>query len=161
MDIFSWLTGTNLGEFCFTMLVSMLPVIELRGGIPFGVARGLPLWAAFLAAYVGNLLPVPFVIVYGRRFLHWLRHVLPKLGHWVDRLERKIHRQGAKVLTYEYLGLFLLVAVPLPGTGAWTGALVAAFLDLRLRRALPTIALGVLTAGAIISVLTALALPLF
>jgi uncharacterized membrane protein len=79
----------------------------------------------------------------------------------VDKLERKIHRQGAKVLTYECLGLFLLVAIPLPGTGAWTGALVAAFLDLQLKRALPTIALGVLTAGAIITVLTALALPLF
>ena len=62
-----WLTQTPAGEFCFTVLVSMIPVVELRGGIPFGVAQGLPVWTAFLAAVIGNMLPVPFIIVYIRR----------------------------------------------------------------------------------------------
>ena len=119
MDIFNWLTTTPAGEFVFTMLVSMVPVVELRGGIPFGVARGLPVWAAFLAAIIGNILPVPFILVYIRRIFKWMRRRLPWLNSLVDRLERKAHLKGRTVTKYKYLGLMLFVAVPLPGTGAW------------------------------------------
>ena len=133
MDLMQWLTDTAAGEFCFTALVSMIPVVELRGGIPFGVARGLPVWAAFLAAVIGNILPVPFIIIYIRRIFLWIRRRIP----WPNRL-----------------GLLLFVAIPLPGTGAWTGSLAAAFLDMPLRKALPSIIAGVLIAGVAISVLT-------
>lgn len=149
-----WLTETMMGEFTLTMLVSMIPVVELRGGIPFGVAAGLPVWAAFLAAMIGNLIPVPFIIVYIRRIFQWTRKKLPKLNRLVDALERKAHLKGRRVSKYKYLGLAIFVAIPLPGTGAWTGSMAAAFLDMPLRRALPSVIAGVVTAGLAISILT-------
>lgn len=153
MDLMQWLTETGGGEFCFTILVSMIPVVELRGGIPFGVAAGLPVWAAYLAAVIGNLIPVPFIIVYIRRIFQWMRRRLPRLNSLVDRMEKKAHLKGASVTKYKYLGLAIFVAIPLPGTGAWTGALAAAFLDMPLRKAVPSIVAGVLVAGFAISIL--------
>ena len=154
MELMQWLTETSAGEFTLTVLVSMIPVVELRGGIPFGVAAGLPVWAAFLAAVIGNLIPVPFIIVYIRRIFQWMRRRLPRLNHLVDMLERKAHLKGQRVSKYKYLGLMLFVAIPLPGTGAWTGSLAAAFLDMPLRKALPSVILGVLIAGMAISILS-------
>ena len=154
MDILNWLTTSGGGRFCFTVLVSMIPVVELRGGIPFGVSLGLSVPAAYLAAVIGNLLPIPFIIVYIRRVFRWLRRSLPRLDRMVDALERKAHLKGRIITRYKYLGLALFVAIPLPGTGAWTGALAAAFLDMPLRRAMPAVLLGVLTAGIVISILT-------
>ena len=155
MDIMQWLTGTEVGKLVFTLLVSMVPVVELRGAIPFGHnVLGLGIWPAFFASVLGNLAPVPFIIVYIRRVFQWLRRNVPRLDRLVDKLERKAHLKGKKVTKYKYLGLFLFVAIPLPGTGAWTGALAAAFLDMPLRRALPSIALGVLAAGVAISALS-------
>lgn len=154
MDLMQWLTHDLNGEFVLTLLVSMIPVVELRGGIPFGVAAGLPVWAAYLAAVIGNLLPVPFIVVYIRRVFLFMRKHMPRLNSLVDRMEEKAHLKSASVLKYQYLGLALFVAIPLPGTGAWTGALVAAFLDMRLKNAMPSIAGGVLSAGLIISILS-------
>ncbi len=154
MELMQWLMETLSGEFTLTVLVSMVPVVELRGGIPFGVAAGLPVWLAYVAAVIGNLIPVPFIIVYIRRIFQWMRLRLPKLNHMVDQLERKAHLKGARVSKYKYLGLAIFVAIPLPGTGAWTGALAAAFLDMPLRRAIPSIVAGVVVAGIAISILT-------
>ena len=154
MEILHWLNDTLSGEFCFTVLVSMIPVIELRGGIPFGVGVGLPVWLAYLAAIIGNMLPVPFIVVYIRRIFQWMRRHLPRLNHLVTRLEQKAHLKGRMVTKYKYLGLAIFVAIPLPGTGAWTGALVAAFLDMRLRSAVPAIFLGVVIAGILVSLVT-------
>lgn len=154
MELMQWLTDTMAGEFTLTVLVSMIPVVELRGGIPFGVAAGLPVWAAFIAAVIGNLIPVPFIIVYIRRIFQWMRRRMPRLNSLVDKLERKAHLKGQRVSKYKYLGLMLFVAVPLPGTGAWTGSLAAAFLDMPLRKAIPSVVAGVLIAGMAISILT-------
>lgn len=154
MDLMQWLTTDLNGEFILTLLVSMLPVVELRGGIPFGVAAGLPVWAAYLAAVIGNLLPVPFIVVYIQRIFMFMRQHMPRLNSVVDKMEQKAHLKSAAVLKYQYLGLAIFVAIPLPGTGAWTGALVAAFLDMRLKKAMPSIAGGVLSAGLIISILS-------
>ena len=154
MDLMQWLTTDLNGEFVLTLLVSMVPVIELRGGIPFGVAAGLPVWAAYLAAVIGNLIPVPFIVVYIRRIFMFMRQHMPRLNSLVDKMEQKAHLKSASVLKYQYLGLAIFVAIPLPGTGAWTGALVAAFLDMCLNRAMPSIAGGVLSAGLIISILS-------
>ena len=154
MDLMQWLTTDLNGEFILTLLVSMIPVVELRGGIPFGVAAGLPVWAAYLAAVIGNLIPVPFIVVYIRRIFMFMRQHMPRLNSVVDKMEQKAHLKSAAVLKYQYLGLAIFVATPLPGTGAWTGALVAAFLDMRLKKAMPSIAGGVLSAGLIISILS-------
>lgn len=154
MELMTWLTETLIGRMTFTTLVSVVPVVELRGGIPFGVALGLAHWQAFLAAVVGNLIPLPFIVVYIRRIFQWMRQHLPALDKVVDGLERKAHLKGRKVNKYKYLGLMIFVAIPLPGTGGWTGALAAAFLDMPLRRAMPAIALGVLVAGFLVTGLT-------
>ena len=154
MDLMTWLTQQQGGEVVFTMLVSMLPVIELLGAIPFGVALGLNPWLAFFASIIGNILPLPFIVVYIRRIFLWMRRHMPKLNALVDKLEQKAHLKGRTVTKYKYLGLMIFVAIPLPGTGGWTGALVAAFLDMPLRKAVPSIFAGVLTAGIAISILT-------
>lgn len=154
MELMTWLTETLLGQMTMTFLVSMIPVIELRGGIPFGVALGLTHWEAMLAAVAGNLVPLPFIIVYIRRVFQWVRHRLPALDSFVDKLERKAHLKGRKVSKYKYFGIALFVAVPLPGTGGWTGALAAAFLDMPLRRCLPAVVLGVVIAGFLVTGIT-------
>ena len=154
MDLITWLTDAFFGQMTFTALVSMIPVIELRGGIPFGVALGLTHWEAWLAAVIGNMIPLPFIIVYIRRIFQWLRRNIPRLDRFVDKLETKAHLNGRKVTKYKYLGLMIFVAIPLPGTGGWTGALVAAFLDMPLRRAIPTLFLGVLIAGFLVTGIT-------
>ena len=134
-------------------LVSMVPLIELRGAIPAGIAAGLDPWLACGAAIFGNLLPVPFIILLVRQVFDRLRkHAFfaPK----IDALERRAHLKGRLVRKYRLLGLMLFVAIPLPGTGAWTGALIAAFLNIRLRHALPAITLGLLIAGSLVTLMT-------
>ncbi|MBR3570611.1 MAG: small multi-drug export protein [Oscillibacter sp.] len=132
----------------------MVPVLELRGGIPFGVGIGLHPLKAWAACVAGNMLPIPLIIVYIRQIFKWLRATFPRLGNFIDRLEHKAHLKGRVVLKYRYLGLFLFVAVPLPGTGGWTGALVAAFLNMRLKNALASIFSGLAVAGFIVTLLT-------
>lgn len=161
LDVLQWLTTTPLGEFIFTMLVSMMPIVELRLGVPFGVVRGLPYAAAFVAAVIGNMIPIPFIVIYIKRIFKWIRRRLPKLDGLLDRLEKKAHLKGQKVSKYKYLGLIIFVAIPLPGTGGWTGALAAAFLDMPLRKALPSIFIGVVLAGLIMTVLTSFGFNLF
>ena len=154
MELLNWLTATTQGKFVFTMLVSMIPIVELRGGLPFGVPMGLPYYLAFPAAVMGNLIPSPFIIVYIRRVFLLLRKYFPRMNGLIDRMETKAHLKGQKVRRYQTLGLWLFVAIPLPGTGAWTGALIAAFLNIRLRHALPAITLGLLIAGSLVTLMT-------
>lgn len=149
-----WLLAAGEGKFLATMLISMLPIVELRGGLPAGVAMGMPLREAFAAAFLGNMLPVPFIILFVRRVFVWIRIHIPRLSRFVDKLEKKAWSKSDKVVRYQTWGLMLFVAIPLPGTGAWTGALIAALLDLRLKNAVPAITLGVLIAGVLISILT-------
>ena len=161
MELYEFLTTTTGGKCLFTMLVSMLPIIELRGGLPFGVALGVPYYLAFPAAVIGNLIPAPFIIVYIRRIFELMRKYLPSLNGLVDKLEKKAHPKGKKVQKYQYLGLWIFVAIPLPGTGAWTGSMAAAFLGMRLKKAMPAVVLGVLTAGGIMLGLTHVGINLF
>lgn len=152
--IFLWLHGTTPGRLLLTFFISLLPVVELRGGLPAGVATGLPIPAAFLASLIGNMLPVPFVILFARPLFKWIRTHIPALSGLVTKLEERAHAKSKNVKKYEAWGLLLFVAVPLPGTGAWTGALIASVLNMRLKRAVPIIFLGVVIAGVIITALT-------
>lgn len=137
-----------------TFLMAMVPVVELRGAIPYGVIAGLSVQQAFVLAVIGNLLPIPFLVVFTRKVFEWLRTKSDGLDRMVCRLEAKADKNKELVEKSEFFGLMLLVAIPLPGTGAWTGALVAAMLDMRLKRAMPAIILGVLVAGVIVTTLT-------
>ena len=141
-------------DILLTFLVAMVPVVELRGAIPFGVVRGLDLRTAIIASMLGNLIPVPFIILFIRKIFAWMRAHMPKLDGLVLRMEKKAEKNRAAVEKYAFWGLVILVAIPLPGTGAWTGALVAAMMEIRLKRAFPAIAIGVAIAGVIVSVIT-------
>lgn len=138
----------------FTFLMAMVPVVELRGAIPYGVIAGLSVPAAFVIAVIGNLVPIPFLVVFTRKVFEWLRTKSEWLDSIVKKLEAKAENKKDIVLKYEFWGLVLLVAIPLPGTGAWTGALVAAMMDMRLKRAMPAICLGVVIAGIIVTSVT-------
>lgn len=133
-----------------TLGMAAVPVLELRGAIPFGLAFGLPPGLVFLLAVVGNMLPMPFILFYLRAVLRWLRR-RPWWGKKIDWLESRAHLKGRMVRKYRVLGLVILVAIPLPGTGAWTGALVATIFRLPIRRALLSILAGVLVAGGIVT----------
>ncbi|MBQ0004495.1 MAG: small multi-drug export protein [Clostridiales bacterium] len=132
----------------------MVPVIELRGAIPYGVIQGLGVWEAFGLSVIGNLVPIPFLIIFTRKVFEWLRTKSAWLDRFVSKLENKAEEKKGIVEKFQFVGLVILVAIPLPGTGAWTGALVAAMMDMRLKRAMPAITVGVLIAGIIVSVLT-------
>lgn len=140
--------------FFSTILMAMVPVIELRGAIPFGVAAGISVKQALICAIIGNLIPIPFILLFLRRVFVWMRKISPGFENLVEKLELRAKRKKGIVDKYEIIGLIILVAIPLPGTGAWTGALVATVLDIRMRRALPAITIGVIIAGILVSVIT-------
>lgn len=129
-----------------TFLASMLPVIELRGGIPFGMALGIGPFESFLFAYFGSLLPAPFILLLLKPVLRRFSH-LP-FGVWLDHKFRiKATAHSNAVQKYGWLGLAVFVAIPLPGTGVWSGSVIAAFLDLRFRKSFFAIAIGNFIAG--------------
>lgn len=133
-------------------IVSMLPVLELRGGIIAGFAMGMDWLPTFLIAYIANLIPIPFILL----FIRFIFRVLKKtaLRGFVEWCERKADAKSEQIRKYAYLGVYLFVAIPLPGTGAWMGALIAALLQMDPKKTFPVIAVGVLTAGIIVSVLS-------
>ncbi len=129
----SFLWNSLPGKILMTMIVAMTPVLELRGAIPFATANGLNLWVAIGISIIGNMIPVPFIIIFIRKIFEWMRKKSDGLNRLVTRFEQKAEKHKKTVLKYEFWGLFILVAIPLPGTGAWTGALVAAMMDMRLK----------------------------
>jgi len=141
-------------EYGFVFLLSMAPVFELRGAIPVGVALGLEPIPLLLVCILGNLLPVPLIILFIRTVMGWMKRWGGFFARTVGWIERKAGKAAGMFYRYELLGLFILVAIPLPGTGAWTGALVAAMLNLRMKTALPAIAAGVCVAGVIVLLLS-------
>lgn len=159
--MFSFLFTTLWGKILTTLFISMVPVIELRGAIPIATGMGLSPWVAIPVAMIGNLIPIPFIIIFIKKIFAWMRRVSPKLNKVVDRMEAKAEKNKDKVLKYAFWGLTIFVAIPLPGTGAWTGALVAAMLDMPLKKAFPSVILGVLIAGVIVSFVSYGAAALF
>jgi len=136
-----------------TFAIAMLPVAELRAAIPYAVLNGLPWWLAYILSVLGNLLPVPFILVFIKKIIEWMsksKHFY-KIGDW---LLNKAQKNVAKVQKYELIGLAIFVAIPLPGTGAWTGAMAAGVLGLRFKFSMISIIIGVIIAGFIMSVLS-------
>lgn len=139
-----------------TILLSMIPVAELRFAIPWAILQYNmhPVWA-FTLACIGNLLPVPFIILFIRKIFNWMKN-FKFLHKLVTKLEERGMSKQETVKKYKFWGLFIFVAIPLPGTGAWTGALIAALMNMRLKDALPSITLGVVTAGIVVTFLSIL-----
>ncbi len=136
-----------------TFFVAMVPVIELRGALPIGVGMGLSPLISALVAIIGNLVPIPFILILLQYILKFMRtkKYTKKVVLW---LEKKVEKNRTKVDKYGWLGLIILVAIPLPGTGAWTGALVASCLEMDKKKSFAAIAAGVLIAGIIVLTIT-------
>lgn len=139
-------------ELC-VFFCSMLPIIELRGAIPLGAGLGLPWWQTFGLSIAGNLLPVPFLLLLWQVFLRLLRRFRLTVGV-ADWLERRALRSRERVENGAFWGLLVFVAIPLPGTGAWTGSLLSTLTGIRLWKALLSIVLGVIGAGVIMTLVS-------
>ena len=155
MQFLGDLFGSSVfGKCAVTFLISILPVIELRGAIPVGAAMDLPWLVCALVSIIGNMLPVPLIIIFCRRIFAWMRKKSAWLGKRADWFENRAKEKGAKLYRSELVGLMIFVAIPLPGTGAWTGAIIAAILDIRLKNSLPAIYSGVIIAGILVAGIT-------
>ncbi len=131
-------------------LISMLPVVELRGAIPVGAAIGLPWYLNMIVSIVGNLLPVPFILLFSVKAFEFMKkHKI--LVKFIEKIENRAKKRSEGLATGEFIGLMLFVAIPFPGTGAWTGALIAALLQFERKRSFIYITLGVLIAAAIMT----------
>ena len=149
------LWGTAAGNIMMTFLISMVPIIELRGAIPLGVINGLDVGTALIVSVLGNLVPVPFIIIFIRKIFKWMQSKSERLGRLVRKFEDKADKKKDQVVRYEFWGLMILVAVPLPGTGAWTGTLAASILDMKFKDVLIACMGGVLLAGIIMGLASA------
>ncbi len=141
---------------------SMLPIIELRGAIPLGAGLGLPWWLSYVLSIAGNILPVPFILLFIRGIIAWAsKSKISICNKFAEFLNRKIEKNREKIEKYSFWGVCLFVAIPLPMTGAWTGALVAAALDMKFWKALLSCFIGVLIAGVVVTLISYGALAIF
>ena len=152
-QIAGWFVNNLGGVFsaeAIVFIVSLLPILELRGGIIAGFLLGLDLMPSFLIAFIGNIIPIPFILL----FIKFIFKVLKKtrMKGIIEKLENKAISKSDKIQKYAYWGLLLFVGIPLPGTGTWTGSLIAALLNMDIKKSFFIIVLGVIMAGIIISV---------
>lgn len=143
----------KLASELIAFIVSMLPVLELRGGLVAAKLLDVEFVKAFIICFIGNMLPIPFILFFIRRIFNFLKK-FKKTEKIIEKLEMRSVRKADNVRKYRLWGLFIFVAIPLPGTGAWTGALIADLFDIRVKHSLPVIAAGVLVAGLIVSALS-------
>ena len=148
-QVYQWFAFA--GQEAALFIVSMIPVVELRGAVIMGAAMGLPWYKVFIISVIGNLLPIPFVILFIKRILYMLRRI-PAFTGFIKWYEGRLVKHSEKIGALSFWALAIFVGIPLPGTGAWTGAGIAAFLNMRLRKAFPAIVIGVLIAGVAMTV---------
>lgn len=150
-EFFLNLVGPHLA----VLICSMIPIIELRGSIPLGALLNMPFWLNYLLSVVGNMLPIPVILLFVKVVLNWMAKckikLFNKIANWIFR---KADKNRPKIEKFGFWGLYIFVAIPLPGTGAWTGSLVAALIDMRFGKAILAVALGVLTAGVIMTLIS-------
>ncbi len=140
-------------KYIWVFFISMLPIVELRGAVPRGVGAGLPFWPTYRVSVIGNMIPVPFILLLVKPVLEWMQgiRIFSKIAtFFLD----KGYKAGAKFGDAKYVALFLFVAIPMPGTGAWTGSLASALLGLDFKKAFPAVFAGVLTAGIIMGIVS-------
>ena len=147
--------GGKVGKELILFIISMVPILELRGGL---LAAGpaflnIPMCRAIPVGIIGNLLPIPFILLLITMIFDWMKGT-KRLKPVVEKLEKKAMSQSANIEKYEFWGLVAFVGIPLPGTGAWTGALIAALLGIRFRKAFPAIVIGVCLAACIMTIIS-------
>jgi len=154
-ELFAFFGDTLTGRILTTFFVSLFPVVGLQGSLPMAVMLlDLHPLLALAICVIGNIVPVPFIILFIRKIIDWMKTKSERLQHFADKLEAKGSKNIERVQKYQMFGLYLLVSTPLPGSGAWGGSLAAALLNMRLRRAFPIIAIGILTSGTIVLIIT-------
>ena len=147
--------GGSAAKELIIFIISMIPILELRGGL---LAAGpaflnVPMWRAIPICIIGNLIPVPFILLFITKIFTWLKgtkHLKPV----VEKMENRAMNKKEQIEKYEFWGLLLFVGIPLPGTGAWTGSLIAALLGIKFKKAFPAVCLGILLASFIMTVLS-------
>lgn len=151
----NWFT-TNLDGLpremiCF--IISMVPILELRGGLVAAALLKIEMWRAIPICIIGNIIPIPFILLFINKIFAWLK-TTKIFGDFIRRFEEKTLAKGDTIRKYEFLGLLIFVGIPLPGTGAWTGALLACLLEVKMKKAVPAIFLGLLMATTIMCIVT-------
>lgn len=152
-EFFVTTLGDKLSEELIAFIVSMLPILELRGGLIAAKLMDIEFFKAFAICFIGNMVPIPFILFFIRKIFNLLKKI-KKVEAVIEKIEARSLRKADNVRKYRLWGLFLFVAIPLPGTGAWTGALIADLLDIRIKHSFPVITVGVFVAGVIISALS-------
>ena len=148
-------------KYIYIILISMIPLIELRGAIPVAMAKGLPLIPSYIICIVANMIPVPIIFFFARKVLEWGcdKPLIGKFFTWClkkgKKGGKKLEEKAGKGL---YIALMLFVGIPLPGTGAWTGTLAASLLDLNFKKSILAVMLGVIIAGIIMLLISLLGL---
>lgn len=133
-------------------IISLCPILELRGGLIAASILNVDMWLAIPICIIGNILPIPFILLFIEKIFEYLKNT--RFVKFINKLEAKAEKGAQKIFKHKKLGLFLFVAIPLPGTGAWTGALIAALFKFKMKDAVISILLGVLTASAIMTILS-------
>jgi len=154
MGIIAYLQSHYLGKCLIVAFLSIVPTIELSGAIPAGVIMGLPVLTSSIIGIVGNLIPIPFIIIFIRKIFDWMKRKSEFLGKIAVKFESKALAHSKTLYAGQLIGLILFVALPFPGTGAWTGALIAAMLKIRLKAAFPAIAAGIIISGICVTGIT-------
>ena len=147
--------GGKVGKEAIIFIISMVPILELRGGL---LAAGpallnVPMWTAIPVCIIGNLIPIPFILLLITPIFNWMKGT-KYLKPFVERMEARAMKKSDQIEKYEFWGLLLFVGIPLPGTGAWTGALIASLVGVKFRKAFPAIICGVLLASVIMTILS-------
>ena len=153
VEAFSWLTALKYGKELIIFIISMFPILELRGGLIAATLLGLSGLPSFIICFIGNIIPIPFILWLITPIFNRLKKTKLFSGI-VNKLERKAMSKKAQIEKLQYIGLLLFVGIPLPGTGAWTGCLIAALLDMDKKKSMLYAILGVLLAGVIMMILS-------
>lgn len=147
--------GGSAAKELVIFIISMIPILELRGGLLAAgpVLLNVPMWRAIPICVIGNMIPVPFILLFITKIFDWLKgtkHLKP----FVEKMENRAMNKKDQIERYEFWGLLLFVGIPLPGTGAWTGSLIAALLGVKFKKAFPAVCLGILLASVIMTILS-------
>lgn len=153
VGVFGGLTALKYGKELIVFIISMLPILELRGGLIAASLLNLNIVSSFIICFIGNILPVPFILWFITPIFDKLKKT-KKLSKFVNKLENKAMSKKDQIEKYQYWGLMLFVGIPLPGTGAWTGCLIAALLGMDKKKSFLFTTLGVLMAGIIMLILS-------
>lgn len=150
---FGGITSIALGKQILVFIISLMPILELRGGLIAAALLGLDPWQSYIICIIGNILPVPFILLLINKVLEWMRNSkhFKKIANWLDN---KVEKHKHQIEKYGYLGVILFVGIPLPGTGAWTGSLIASVLEMDKKKTFLAVCVGVFMASVIMMIVS-------